>query len=394
PPRLDRGAAVDRRGGAGPSALLRRHRLDRRRHRHGQVRPGRRHGARGHRRSPPARHRLRRRAGTRGGSAADRPRRHLDPGPGRPGRAGPDLRRRAARRVAAPGRHAPDAGRHDRARSDPMSTPTTGGSTAPAGDTAPGPDALLSDPGIAGEALATMWRIRLFEEAVEDLYGRGMMHGTMHLSIGMEAVPTGTCLNLEQGDQITSTHRGHGHCIARGADLGRMMAELLAKDNGYCRGRGGSMHIADVATGNLGANGIVAGGVPIAAGAGLTNQLTGNGRVALCFHGDGAVGEGAWHEALTLASMWDLPVVFVCENNQYGMSMSSKKAFKVEDLAEKAAGYGIPGESVDGNDVHAVAEATRRAIDRARAGEGPSFVEAVTYRWRGHSKSDKNRYRT
>lgn len=275
-----------------------------------------------------------------------------------------------------------------------MSTPTTGGSTAPAGDTAPGPDALLSDPGIAGEALATMWRIRLFEEAVEDLYGRGMMHGTMHLSIGMEAVPTGTCLNLEQGDQITSTHRGHGHCIARGADLGRMMAELLAKDNGYCRGRGGSMHIADVATGNLGANGIVAGGVPIAAGAGLTNQLTGNGRVAVCFHGDGAVGEGAWHEALTLASMWDLPVVFVCENNQYGMSMSSKKAFKVEDLAEKAAGYGIPGESVDGNDVHAVAEATRRAIDRARAGEGPSFVEAVTYRWRGHSKSDKNRYRT
>jgi pyruvate dehydrogenase E1 component alpha subunit len=274
-----------------------------------------------------------------------------------------------------------------------MTTPTTGESTDRAG-TAPDPGSLLTDPGPAAEALATMWRIRLFEEAVEDLYGRGMMHGTMHLSIGMEAVPTGTCLNLVEGDQITSTHRGHGHCIARGADLGRMMAELLAKDNGYCRGRGGSMHIADVATGNLGANGIVAGGVPIAAGAGLTNRLTGNGRVAVCFHGDGAVGEGAWHEALTLASMWELPVVFVCENNQYGMSMSAQKAFRVENLAVKAAGYGIPGESVDGNDVHAVAEATRRAIDRARAGEGPSFVEAVTYRWRGHSKSDKNRYRT
>ena len=281
-----------------------------------------------------------------------------------------------------------------------MTTPTTGESTLPDGSAdgsagaAPRPDTLLTDPQIAGEALSTMWRIRLFEEAVEDLYGRGMMHGTMHLSIGEEAIPAGTCLNLEEGDQITSTHRGHGHCIARGADLGRMMAELLAKDNGYCRGRGGSMHIADVATGNLGANGIVAGGVPIAAGAGLTNQLTGNGRVAVCFHGDGAVGEGAWHEALTLASMWDLPVVFVCENNQYGMSMSAQKAFKVENLAVKATGYGIPGESVDGNDVHAVAEATRRAIDRARSGGGPSFVEAVTYRWRGHSKSDKNRYRT
>ncbi|MFC0672446.1 thiamine pyrophosphate-dependent dehydrogenase E1 component subunit alpha [Brachybacterium hainanense] len=259
--------------------------------------------------------------------------------------------------------------------------------------TAPAPD-LLTDPDEALAALATMWRIRLFEEAVEDLYGRGMMHGTMHLSIGEEAIPTATCRNLEDGDQITSTHRGHGHCIARGADLGRMMAELLAKDNGYCRGRGGSMHIADVATGNLGANGIVAGGVPIAAGAGLTNQLTGNGKVAVCFHGDGAVGEGAWHEALTLASMWDLPVVFVCENNQYGMSMSSKLAFKVENLSDKAAGYGIPGVTVDGNDLVAVQQATAEAIDRARSGGGPSFVEALTYRWRGHSKSDKNRYRS
>jgi pyruvate dehydrogenase E1 component alpha subunit len=246
----------------------------------------------------------------------------------------------------------------------------------------------------AMDAFRTMWRIRLFEEAVEDLYGRGMMHGTMHLSIGQEAVPTGACATLKDGDQITSTHRGHGHCIAKGADLGRSMAELLARDNGYCKGRGGSMHIADVATGNLGANGIVAGGPPIAAGAALSNQLRGTDQVCLCFHGDGAVGEGAWHEALTLASMWNLPVVFICENNKYGMSMSSEKAFKVDRMSEKAAAYGVPGETVDGNDVEAVYEVVARAVARARAGEGPSFIEALTYRWRGHSKSDKNLYRT
>jgi len=246
----------------------------------------------------------------------------------------------------------------------------------------------------AMDAFRTMWRIRLFEEAVEDLYGRGMMHGTMHLSIGQEAVPTGACATLKEGDQITSTHRGHGHCIAKGADLGRSMAELLARDNGYCKGRGGSMHIADVATGNLGANGIVAGGPPIAAGAALSNQLRGTDQVCLCFHGDGAVGEGAWHEALTLASMWNLPVVFICENNKYGMSMSSEKAFKVDRMSEKAAAYGVPGETVDGNDVEAVYEVVARAVARARAGEGPSFIEALTYRWRGHSKSDKNLYRT
>ncbi len=244
------------------------------------------------------------------------------------------------------------------------------------------------------DAYRTMWRIRLFEEAVEDLYGRGMMHGTMHLSIGQEAVPTGACAALRDGDQITSTHRGHGHCIAKGADLGRSMAELLARDNGYCRGRGGSMHIADVATGNLGANGIVAGGPPIAAGAALSNQLRGTDQVCLCFHGDGAVGEGAWHEAVTLASMWSLPVVFICENNKYGMSMSSEKAFKVERMSDKAAGYGVPGETVDGNDVEAVFEAVSQAVTRARAGDGPTFIEALTYRWRGHSKSDKNLYRT
>jgi len=256
------------------------------------------------------------------------------------------------------------------------------------------PMTVVSDKEQAKGVLRDMWRIRLFEEAVEDLYGRGMMHGTMHLSIGQEAVPVGANRHLVDGDVITCTHRGHGHTIARGADLGRMMAELLGRENGYCKGRGGSMHIADVATGNLGANGIVAGGLPIAAGAGLSQKLRGTDNVTVCVHGDGAVGEGAWHEAMTLASMWDLPVVFLCENNQYGMSLPSLAAYKVEKLSDKAAGYGMPGETVDGNDVEAVADAVGRAVERARAGQGPSFVDAVTYRWRGHSKSDKNLYRS
>ena len=192
---------------------------------------------------------------------------------------------------------------------------------------------IVADRELAASSLATMWKIRRFEEAVEDLYGRGLMHGTMHLSIGQEAVPTGACLALNKDDYITSTHRGHGHCIAKGADMERMMAELLAKETGYCRGRGGSMHIADTATGNLGANGIVAGGVPIATGAALSAKMRGTKQVAVSFHGDGAMGEGAWHEGVVLAAMWQLPVVFLCENNLYGMSMSSEKAFNLEQLS-------------------------------------------------------------
>ena len=178
----------------------------------------------------------------------------------------------------------------------------------------------------ARHALLTMWTIRRFEEAVDDLFARGLMHGTMHLSIGQEASATGACLALRDDDAITSTHRGHGHCIAKGADLTRMMAELLAKETGYCRGRGGSMHIADVATGNLGANGIVGGGIPIAAGAALAYQLRGEDRVVVCFFGDGATNEGAFHEAVNLAAIWKLPVVFVCENNKYGMSFSTEQS--------------------------------------------------------------------
>jgi pyruvate dehydrogenase E1 component alpha subunit len=253
---------------------------------------------------------------------------------------------------------------------------------------------LVKDAAAARETLRTMWTIRRFEEAVDDLFARGLMHGTMHLSIGQEAVPVGACAALRDGDYITSTHRGHGHCIARGARLDAMMAELLAKETGYCRGRGGSMHIADVATGNLGANGIVAGGVPIAAGAGLAVQLRGGEEVVVSFFGDGAVNEGAWHEGVNLAAIWDLPVVFVCENNQYGMSMAATKAAKVDKLSTRAAAYGIPGSTVDGNDPQAVHDAVADAVHRARAGQGPTLVEATTYRWKGHSKSDKNLYRT
>jgi pyruvate dehydrogenase E1 component alpha subunit len=239
-----------------------------------------------------------------------------------------------------------------------------------------------------------MWTTRRFEEAVDDLFARGLMHGTMHLSIGQEASATGACMALRDDDAITSTHRGHGHCIGKGADLTRMMAELLAKETGYCRGRGGSMHIADVATGNLGANGIVGGGIPIAAGAALAYQLRGEDHVVACFFGDGATNEGAFHEAVNLAAIWKLPVVFICENNKYGMSFSTEKSMAVDTIAERASAYGIPGVGVDGNDVAAVYDVVHAAVERARAGDGPTLVESLTYRHKGHSKSDKNLYRT
>ena len=255
-------------------------------------------------------------------------------------------------------------------------------------------DRLGDDAATARRTLATMWKVRRFEEAVDELFARGLMHGTMHLSIGQEASATGACAALRPGDAITSTHRGHGHCIAQGADLTRMMAELLAKETGYCRGRGGSMHIADVATGNLGANGIVAGGIPIAVGAALARQLRGEDSVVLTFFGDGAANEGAFHEAMNLAAIWRLPVVMVCENNKYGMSFSTEKSFAIAHISERAAAYGMPGVTVDGNDVEQVHAATAEAVGRARAGDGPTLVEAETYRWKGHSKSDKNLYRT
>jgi pyruvate dehydrogenase E1 component alpha subunit len=244
------------------------------------------------------------------------------------------------------------------------------------------------------DALRRMHRIRRFEEAAEDSYVRGLSYGTMHLSIGQEATAVGVCAPLTDADCITSTHRGHGHCIAKGADLTPMFAEFLGRESGYCRGRGGSMHIAEPGRGNLGANGIVGGGLPIAVGAALSAKKRGAGTVAVAFFGDGANNEGAFHEALNLASVWKLPVVFVCENNQYAMSTAIDRSTAVAHVADRASAYGMPAVIVDGNDFAAVAQAAFDATDRARAGGGPSLIESKTYRTRGHSRSDRNRYRS
>ncbi|MCJ1901386.1 thiamine pyrophosphate-dependent dehydrogenase E1 component subunit alpha [Paracoccus versutus] len=249
-------------------------------------------------------------------------------------------------------------------------------------------------PEVLRDALRQMYLIRRFEEGAEESYTRGLIHGTMHLSIGQEASAVGSCLGLSDTDQITSTHRGHGHCIAKGAEVGRMFAEFFGKETGYCKGRGGSMHIADVGKGNLGANGIVGGGIPIAVGAALSMKMQKRNDVVICFFGDGANNEGAFHEALNMAAIWKLPVVFVCENNKYGMSVSTERSTAVKHIAERAAAYSMPGVTVDGNSLSDVAEAVDTAVARARAGEGPSLVENLTYRHRGHSKSDRNRYRT
>jgi pyruvate dehydrogenase E1 component alpha subunit len=244
------------------------------------------------------------------------------------------------------------------------------------------------------DLLRQMYTIRAFEEMAEQLYTMGKVHGTMHLSIGMEASAVGAVAALRPDDLILSTHRGHGHCIAKGAKLNLMMAEFMGKETGYCRGRGGSMHIADVEGGNLGANGVVGGGIASAMGVGLGLKLQKRDQIILCFFGDGAANLGPFHESMNMAAIWTLPVVYVCENNQYAMSFSVKRAFAIERISDRAAAYGMPGVTVDGNDLMAVHEAVSQAVARARAGEGPSLVENVTYRWRGHSKSDANRYRT
>ena len=244
------------------------------------------------------------------------------------------------------------------------------------------------------DALRKMHLIRRFEEAAEDSYIKGKSYGTMHLSIGQEASAVGVCAALTARDAITSTHRGHGHCIAKGADVKLMFAEFLGRETGYCKGRGGSMHIADPSQGNLGANGIVGGGLPIAIGAAFSAKRRKTGAVAVSFFGDGANNEGAFHEALNLASVWKLPAVFVCENNLYGMSVSTERSTAVKDVATRAAAYAMPGVIVDGNDFAAVAAAAFEAADRAREGEGPTLIECKTYRTKGHSRSDRNKYRT
>ena len=230
-----------------------------------------------------------------------------------------------------------------------------------------------------------MMLIRLFEEALEEMFSRGLLHGTMHLSIGQEATAAGACLALQKDDLITSTHRGHGHCLAKGAEPYKMFAELLGREDGYCRGRGGSMHIADLSNGNLGANGIVAGSLTISVGAALSFQMQKKDNIILCFFGDGAVNEGSFHEALNLASLWNLPVLFLCENNQYGMSMATDKAVAGDSIASRGTSYGIESIQIDGNDVEAVYENVLNFKNKILSSGGPKFIEAVTYRYRGLS---------
>ena len=232
----------------------------------------------------------------------------------------------------------------------------------------------------------TMSRIRKFEEAVVDLYARGKLPGFLHTYIEEEAVAAGVCADLRLDDKIISTHRGHGHMIAKGADTSRMMAELYGKRTGSCKGKGGSMHIADIAGGNLGATGVVGGGIPTAVGIALALQMRRSDQILLSYFGDGATNEGEFHESLNMASTWKLPVVFICDNNQYGMSMHVTKVMNIQHISERAASYGIPGKTVDGNDVTAVYSATLEAASRARSGRGPTLLELETYR-RGLGRS-------
>jgi len=241
-------------------------------------------------------------------------------------------------------------------------------------------------PDVQREMLRRMLTIRRFEERASDDYAAGKIYGVVHCYIGEEAVAVGVCSALERTDRIISTHRGHGHCIAKGADLNRMMAELYGRQTGYCKGKGGSMHIADFAIGMLGANGIVAGGIAIVTGAGLAAQMEGKGGVAVSFFGDGASNAGPFHECLNIAATWKLPMLYVCENNMWAANTAAAATHAMPDVAGRAAGYGIPGVVVDGNDIFAVHQAARAAVERARAGLGPSLIECKTYRWRGHTE--------
>jgi pyruvate dehydrogenase E1 component alpha subunit len=239
----------------------------------------------------------------------------------------------------------------------------------------------------------TMLKIRHFEDRVKNLFAAGELPGFVHLYLGQEAVAAGACATLRKDDYITSTHRGHGHIIAKGGDMKRMMAELYAKATGYNKAKGGSLHIADPSLGILGANGIVGAGIPIATGAALSAKLRKTDQVTLCFFGDGATAQGTFHEAVNLASAFALPIVYLCENNLYAVGTRTRETRNIDDIADRAAGYGIPGLVVDGNDVIAVYEASREAIDRARAGRGPSLVECKTYRWRTHFEGEPDTYR-
>jgi pyruvate dehydrogenase E1 component alpha subunit len=230
--------------------------------------------------------------------------------------------------------------------------------------------------------------IRRFEEKVDELFRQGRIKGAIHVSVGEEAVAVGVAEALKEKDLVMATHRGHGHCIAKGGDISRMMAELFGRSTGYCRGKGGSMHIIDVKKGMLGAVGIVGAGLPIATGVGVAIKMQKTGQVCACLFGDGASNGGMFHEALNVAALWKLPIVFVCENNLYGLSVSMKKSSAVKDIAVRAKAYDIPGVVVDGMDVLAVWKATEKAVKRARDGRGPSLLECKTYRFLGHSRGD------
>ncbi|SDE88266.1 thiamine pyrophosphate-dependent dehydrogenase E1 component subunit alpha [Sporomusa acidovorans] len=239
----------------------------------------------------------------------------------------------------------------------------------------------------------TMMTIRAFESKAVELFADNQLPGFVHLYLGEEAVATGVCGSLDVKDYITSTHRGHGHLIAKGGKVDLMMAELFGKATGYCKGKGGSMHIADIELGILGANGIVGAGQPIAAGAAFACKYKQTDAVTVCFFGDGASNRGTFHEALNMASIWKLPLIFVCENNMYGISNCQRDHMRVTDVSDRAAAYGIPGMTVDGNDVVAVYEAATEAVKRARKGDGPSLIECKTWRWRGHFEGDPGAYK-
>ncbi len=235
---------------------------------------------------------------------------------------------------------------------------------------------------------------RFFEEAVNEMFMRGMIHGTTHLSIGQEGSAMGVMAAIRDTDYMMSCHRGHSHCVAKNADVNRMMSELLGKRDGFCHGMGGSMHIVDIASRNLGANGIMGPSIPIATGVALALKKDKSDSIVVSFFGDGTSNSGLFHEAINMGALWKLPIVYICENNKYGMSTPVEKSVSVPNIADRASAYGIPGVIVDGNDVLAVMDAVKEAAERARSGRGPSLLEMKTYRWLGHSKSDKRAYRT
>lgn len=239
-----------------------------------------------------------------------------------------------------------------------------------------------------------MFRIRQFELKAAELFMQGSMAGNIHTCAGQEASAVGACLALRETDFITSTHRGHGHCLAKGGKTDLMMAELFGKATGYCSGKGGSMHIIDIDVGILGANGIVGAGIPIAAGSALASKIRKTDEVTLAFFGDAASNQGSFHEAINMASAWNLPCIFFCENNQYGVSVCIDRVCNTEHIADRASAYNIPGKIVDGNDVFAVYETVKEAVERALKGEGPTLIEAKTYRHRGHYEGDPQMYKT